>query len=460
MRSKEYKYSVGEIIKKGKTTIKIQKQERDSRGKKRYQYICLCCNQIGNISEYNISDKGCCPVCNGHKIVQNVNDIATKASWMIPFFVDEEITRKKSPGSKDFVWVRCPDCGKIRDTKMRIKTLHRTHSIGCICGDGISYPNKFMFSVLEQLLQKGAIVSFNREFNKEWLEKKRFDFFVMIDDETMVIVEMDGGLGHGNKILDKSQSKEDSIQIDQWKDARAAEQGYKVIRIDATISNREYLEHNIKMGLSDLIDMSVGIDWNQADMFATSNLIRTVSLYYQDNKPMTMRQLASYFNIHEATALTYVKKGEEFGWCQYDWNLYYEKKYSYFNSQTAGREKRIKEICEYYRDNKPILAVDIAKEYGIAVSTVLSYLRDGVKFGYEGYDYTYSREVGKRKFAKVQTHQKQKSITCYDSEHKFVKEYESVKQAAEALGVSATAIVNACKKKTRCKGYYLEYTIR
>lgn len=306
--TKEYKYDVGRHIQLGKTDITILDQIRmGSRNVRGYKYVCNTCHQTNEISEYNIADKGCCPVCSGSIVVPGINDIATTDSWMVPFFQDKALTQLRSHGAGDELYFICPDCGRTRSKRMAISTLYSTRSIACVCGDGYSYPNKFMYSVLEQLLLQKRIKGFDKEYIDDWTDGKRYDFLVTLFDEREkpLIIEMDGGLGHGNRTMDKTILPEDTVAVDQWKDEQALMHGYQIKRIDALLSEKEYLEKSIRSSLSDLIDFQY-VDWSYAEQFAYSNLVKDVCIYYESHKPITTKQLGDIFHISQSTALKYL----------------------------------------------------------------------------------------------------------------------------------------------------------
>ena len=63
------------------------------------------------------------------------------------------------------------------------------------------------------------------------------------------------------------------------------------------------------------------------------------------------------------------------------------------------------------------------------------------------------------KFDKIQMRQNRcyKQVNQYDSEHNYLCTYDTVKAAAESIGVVPTNISRACRKHYRCHGYYWEY---
>ena len=458
--SKDYKFALGTRIQCEKTDITILKQIRMGRNNARgYIYICNRCHQKNKITEYNINDKGCCPVCSGTKVVTGINDIATTDPWMIPFFRDKELTKIKSHGAGDMLHFICPDCGRVRKKLMAISTLYATRSIACVCGDGYKYPNKFMYSVLEQLLLQGKIHSFEKEFNDGWTQGRRYDFLISLctEGEKQLIIEMDGGLGHGNRTIDKSISPEDTAIVDKWKDEQALKHGLQVVRVDALFSDKDYLSERIKSTLSDVIDFQ-NIDWEKAEQFAFSNLVKKLCQYYESNKPITTKQLGEIFHIDQSTALNYLKKGEKYGWCKYDWDYYEECKYAGSRRQSVEREKRVIKICDYYQRNKPILAIQIARDFDINVSTVLSYLKAGEKLGYEPYDRNYKRSKNVEQLRNASRDHLKRPVFCFTKDGSLYKEYSSLKEAADDNGVSVSAIHRCCKKKGTSAGMIFRFT--
>ena len=61
----------------------------------------------------------------------------------------ENDAEKYTPSSNQRVEVMCPLCGHHKF--MKIQDIYDIHSMGCACGDGAKYPEKYMFSVLNQL---------------------------------------------------------------------------------------------------------------------------------------------------------------------------------------------------------------------------------------------------------------------------------------------------------------------
>ena len=75
----------------------------------------------------------------------------------------------------------------------------------------------------------------------------------------------------------------------------------------------------MKMTLYQLIQQLLNakpddIDWEQCSCFATSNLVKTVCDYLNDNPVMKMADIASHFRISKKTVKRYQDLGKQNGW--------------------------------------------------------------------------------------------------------------------------------------------------
>ncbi|MCR5195953.1 MAG: MerR family transcriptional regulator [Pseudobutyrivibrio sp.] len=455
--SYDYKYYEGQRLKDGDTDITILKQIKSKNGKaKAYKYQCNKCGQENTINEGNISNKGCCPVCKGLIVVEGFNDIATTDKWMIPFFQNKEDAKRYYHGNHTSkIHFICPDCGRIKKNTMTLDTLYRTRSIGCVCKDGFSYPNKFMYSVCEQLLSCNIINYFKDEFTAKWLGKRRFDFYLEWNSENKLIVEMDGGF-HSGKSRDKNISPKVLKEIDRWKDFKAREEGIEVVRIDSTISKKDYLKEKIIDALSNYFSLEV-VNWDEADKFAISNFAKEVCDYYSKNNNILPEDLANIFHIATSTARRYIHIGEEAGWCEYNYEFSNNSKYRYARQEMKEKENRIKDVCEYYNNHAPIGAKEIAKVFNIHHGTALRYLKNCEKYGFIPYDKNYTKEININKLKKTKKDSLKKAILCYSLDGQLIKRYESVTDAAKENNVTPTAISNCCKNKGTSSGKIFRY---
>ena len=232
-----------------------------------------------------------------------------------------------SKGSKHKIYPICPDCGRIKSTMMEISTICKYKSIGCSCGDGISYPEKFMHQLLEQLTIK-FIYQYKPKWCKYELNNKiktgRYDFYFELNEQ-QYIVEMDGGFHNIDNRMN-GQTKEESKLIDNYKDRLANKNNILMIRIDCKESDLEYIKDKILHSkLNDLVDLSK-INWLKCEEFALSNLVKKACEYKRDNPDLTTVQIGKIMNMCKVSIRKYLKKGNLLGWCEYASEIEFENK--------------------------------------------------------------------------------------------------------------------------------------
>ena len=285
--------------------------------KKAYRRICITCGYDNNYqnnwsSESDMKKGNGCPVCAGQKVVEGINDIPTTAPWMIKYFqggYDE--AKKYTCHSGKKIRPICPDCGRLKDTKLPIFDIYRRNSIGCVCSDGFSYPEKFMYSLLTQLK-----IEFIFQLNIKqlrWCGNFKYDFYI---PGLNMIIET-----HGKQHYDKDMFKSYIIQkqIDKEKRNLAIENGVKYyIELDCRISDLDYIKKSIyKSILNELLDIS-SINFEKCGIFASSNISKEVCKVKNEHPDYTTFQISDMFNISVGTIQRYLKNGNILGWCKYN----------------------------------------------------------------------------------------------------------------------------------------------
>lgn len=321
-RTNEFKIKIGSVFKDDKRNLIITDRKRRKRGSiiyKYYKYECLICGyKEGWIVESSLLSSKCgCSCCSGDTVVPGINDIPTTAPWMTKYFQGgEEEASQYTKSSSQKIYPICPDCGRVKNRKISIYNLYKNHTIGCSCEDGKSYPNKFAYNLLTQLSE-----DFIDEYSPLWLNGKKFDFYV---PSKQLIIEMDGGLGHGNEYKIGKITPEESKRIDEWKDKQARSNGLDVVRINCNYGNNtlkrfEYIKNNIlNSRIVQIYDFN-SINWNEIEEFCEKNLIKSICKYYELNKfTISMSQICDNLNINKSVISRYLKKGNKFGWCDYD----------------------------------------------------------------------------------------------------------------------------------------------
>lgn len=261
------------------------------------------------------------PECKFNKMFTNpqlgINTIWDTAKWMCDLGVSEEDAKKYTPRSDKKIKVKCPNCG--REKSIAIGSIYTGKTIGCICGDGISYPEKFITSLLDQLK-----VNYTKEYSPNWSDNKRYDFYFKINDkkyiiETHGIQHYNGGFNNvGGRNLKEEQEN------DNYKKELALKNNINYyIELDCRESNIEWIRNSIiNSELSGVFNLS-SIDWLKCEEFALGSRVKEICSYWHfhndiNNENLSVGGLCEIFNLSRSAIRKYLKKGADLGWCNYN----------------------------------------------------------------------------------------------------------------------------------------------
>lgn len=209
-----------------------------------------------------------CPYCSGQRVLVGFNDLWTTHADIAILLTNPNDGYSYTKGSEAKLDFTCPHCGYV--SKHLIGNVIK-YGLSCPrCSDGISFPNKFMFNVLDQL---------NIDFECEYSivgKDYRYDFFLSTYN---IIIEM-----HGKQHYEGWNDKRSLEKIqctDQEKMDYALDNGVsKYIVIDSAVSDMNYIYKNIiSSALSEIFDLSI-VNWKQCLSYASSSMIKhTADLY-------------------------------------------------------------------------------------------------------------------------------------------------------------------------------------
>lgn len=323
LKTKDYKVKIGAHFKDTNRNMTIISREikQTTHGKsvvaeKHYNYKCNECEYQGIIEESALLKGRGCPVCckTPRKVIKGINDIATTATWMITYIKNKEDAFKYTYSSNKMIEFVCPICGQVKS--MSINKVNLYKGIGCkMCGDGVSYPEKIMISVLQQLN-----IQFISEYSPKWIAKKRFDFYI---PSMNLIIEMDGGFHYRDNNM-TNQSVEDVRKIDDYKTQKANERNIEVVRIDCRLSEIDYIKNSIiKSDLKNKLNINE-INWEECERKTYTSLIKEIYQYKKANPYLTTTDIGNIFHYDQSTIRRWLKKGE-FIWKEHVYDVENEK---------------------------------------------------------------------------------------------------------------------------------------
>lgn len=312
---------------------------------------------------------------------------------MIPYFqggYDE--AKMYAPQSNQKIYFKCPDCGRIKNKKISPNQLYSNHSISCMCNsDGFSYPEKFMYSVLNQLN-----IDFETQYSPKWANGKRYDFYFELNNKKYII-EMDGEQHKKEKSENSCwrTSLEEQIKNDNYKNKLAEKYMIKVIRIDCSISDLEFVKNNIlNSELNDIINL-YNINWNNCEEFTLNNLCKQVCEIKRDNPNLTANEIGKIFKLTGTTIRKYLKKGSQiWEWCKY--NAEEEKKRSNQSLYKNGK------LVEAFKNNKSFGVFNSCAElerqseelFGVKLfQSDISHVARGERKSHKGFTFRYIDDI-------------------------------------------------------------------
>lgn len=255
-----------------------------------------------------------------YKIKPGVNDLWTVRPDIASLLYNHDDGFIYGQFSNKQVEFKCNVCGKSVGKKY-ISFVSK-YGVSCpYCGRGISYPNKLMSNLLNSLK-----IDFNPEYHFSWCvfpdynnkNEESYGVYDFVLEKYKMIIEMDGGLGHGHKPHGKSKySREELIYRDSEKERLANQHGYRVVRIDCNYTNQnkiEYCKTNIIKALSDVFDLS-SINWEKLnESTASSTFLEAINLY---NEGYSTIEISNLLKRDYTTIIDYLHKGTKLDMCDY-----------------------------------------------------------------------------------------------------------------------------------------------
>jgi hypothetical protein len=263
-----------------------------------------------------------CPVCSGRRIggpPEYYNSIwASKHRDFFSKYMTEEQMKSIMPYSTKTITVICPDCGRLKNIKPDQVTS--SHTIRCPCGDGMSYPNKFMFNLLEQLK-----IDFIPEYTDVWSERCRYDDFI---PNIKCIIENHGRQHYEEVAFTERTLTEEKTNDEKKMELALANGVQKYIIIDCRHANANWIKKSImNSDLPRILGFSeTDINWDQCDIFAHKNLAKEICEYYKAHSNMLIQDIAKHFNLSRSTIRKYLAIGNKYGWCNYSTQNSYKTK--------------------------------------------------------------------------------------------------------------------------------------
>lgn len=244
---------------------------------------------------------GCgCPYCSGRKPIIGETDLGTTRPDIAKLlkFPERAVLYKEYSNQKD-IFI-CQNCGKELE-----RSINNVSSKGLCCdncGDGISYPNKVMANILNQL---------KITYKPEYIirpKKYKYDFFL---PDYNLIIEMHG-MQHYEESTFTSRTLAEEQENDKNKYEYATQNNIKdYIVIDIRFSKLEYIRNNIlNSRLSELFDL-FNVDWNQCELFASGTMVTIAADLYK--KGFRFNEIMEELHVSKSAVTNWLNKADNIG---------------------------------------------------------------------------------------------------------------------------------------------------
>lgn len=316
--TQEFKFDLEESLKDNRRDLIIINREyrKAKHGKsianeKWYKYKCNICGWTeGWMIEGNIKRGNGCACCAGKIVVPEINSIWAREPWMMDLGISEEDAKKYLPNSNKSINVCCRHCN--RKKKMKISTIYNNKSIGCVCGDGFSYPEKFTINVLTQLN-----CDFQTQLKNDWTENKKYDFYI---PSINLIIETHGRQHYVDIHRKGARTLAEEQENDKFKRELALSNGIEhYIELDCRESDMKWIKNSIlNSELNEIFDLT-NIEWSECEKYALKNIVKEVCDYWNNKEEWeTVSDLCKIFTKDIFVIINFLKKGNKFGWCNYN----------------------------------------------------------------------------------------------------------------------------------------------
>jgi hypothetical protein len=274
-----------------------------------YKCRCLTCNYEFELPEHRITFGIGCPICGNRKLIPGIRTLWDERPDLIKYLVNPEEAKSLTPVSGNRILCRCPECGTQKE--MYVSNLARSGFYCEYCSDGITYPNKFVRTLLGQLQ-----VDYLPEKSFKWSQRKVYDEYV----PNLHMVIENHGVQHYEEVSAFKRSLKEQQENDKLKMELAITNGIKhYIVLDCRESTLEWIKNSIMNSeLPKILHFNESdIDWEKCHLYASTNqIVKDVCERWKTEK--TLYIIGEEFKIHHSTVKHYLEIGAQCGYCDFE----------------------------------------------------------------------------------------------------------------------------------------------
>ena len=239
------------------------------------------------------------------------NKIIITHPELVKYLTNKEDASKYSIAERKLP-IKCLDCGYEKESAMY--DLIRNGVCCPKCSDGGSYPEKFLFGFLEQLLNKDFIVQLNKTTLK-WCGSYKYDNYI---EKINCIIETHG-IQHYEEVKSNWRSLTETQNSDFDKEWLARSNNIKnYIILDCRRSDIKWIRHSImNSDLPQLLNFKEeDIDWLKCHEIGLKSLVKVSCDLW--NNGLDIIKISVKLKKSSATIRRYLEQGKKLEWCDYN----------------------------------------------------------------------------------------------------------------------------------------------
>lgn len=275
-----------------------------------YLWNCPKCKSEYDMSPNKRTCRGTsCPYCAGKK-VNHTNCMWSTHPEIAKLLKNNQRGYEVLAMSNTKAEFKCERCN-YSETKIISQVIN--NGFACPkCSDGISYPEKLLFNLLNQL-------NLDFEYQKsnfKWIKNKKYDFYI---PSINCIIETHGGQHYKPMTFERTGGKtlKEEQENDRLKENAARKNGIKYyVIIDCRKSNLNYIKENILDSELAFLFNLTNINWNQCHEHACGSIIKEACDLWREGLK-TLTEIGNALKVNRTSVGKYLRQGAELGWCNY-----------------------------------------------------------------------------------------------------------------------------------------------
>ena len=273
-------------------------------------YKCQCLtdptHKVFELTNTAINDKKGCPQC-GRNRIRKGNNLYNARPDLIPYLANPEDAKKYAPNATAYILCKCPFC--LAEKQVSINNLYG-HGFSCSnCGDGFSYPNKFVNNFLDQVQ-----VNHTPEKTFKWSKNKEYDQYL---SRFNTIIENHGRQHYDEGACFPGISLKEQKENDKLKKELALKNGIEhYVVLNCSVSTMERIKNSI---MDSILPSMLGfheddVDWEKCHIVANGAIVADAWKLWNEGHGLIY--ISKELKIGLETTRGYINDGIKKGECQ------------------------------------------------------------------------------------------------------------------------------------------------